>query len=76
MSKQHRHNITMQLQQLDWILHARAIQYKRENITRELTKTGHDATITKPTLQQHNNPRLDPPYPSVSAQFKQRDERS
>jgi hypothetical protein len=33
-----------------------------EKITRELTKIGHDTTIIKPTLQQHNNPRLDPPW--------------
>jgi hypothetical protein len=65
----------MQLQQLDWILHARAIQCKREKITREMTKTGHDTTVIKPTLQQHNNPRLDPPCPSVLAQFLQRDEK-
>ena len=65
----------MQLQQLDWILHARAIQCKREK-DHKLTKTGHDTTAMKPTLQQHNNPRLDPPFPSISTWFKQRDERS
>jgi hypothetical protein len=53
--------IRMQLQQLHWILHFQAIQCKRENITRALTKTGHDTILIKPTLQQHNNPRLDPP---------------
>jgi hypothetical protein len=67
--------ITIHLQQLDWILHAQDIQCKREKITRELTKTGHDTTVIKPTLQQHNNPRLDPPCPSALAQFLQRDEK-
>jgi hypothetical protein len=46
-----------------------------ENITRKLTKTGHDTTAIKPKLQQHNNPQLDPPCPSVLAQFLQRDEK-
>jgi hypothetical protein len=46
-----------------------------ENITRKLTKMGHDTTAIKPTLQQHNNPRLDPPCPSVLAKFLQRDEK-
>jgi hypothetical protein len=40
-----------------------------KKIIREMTKTGHDTTIIKPTLQQHNNPRLDPPCPSVLAWF-------
>jgi hypothetical protein len=43
--------------------------------TREMTKTSHDTTVIKPTLQQHNNPRLDPPCLSVLAQFLQRDEK-
>ena len=46
-----------------------------EKITRKLTKTGHDTVAIKPTLQQHNNPRLDPPCPIVSTQFLQRDEK-
>jgi hypothetical protein len=45
-----------------------------EKITRNLTKTGHDIATIKPTLQQHNNPQLDPPCPSVLAWFLQRDE--
>jgi hypothetical protein len=65
----------MQLQQLDWILHADPFSVRGKKITRELTKTGHDTTVIKPTLQQHNNPRLDPPCPSVLAQFLQRDEK-
>jgi hypothetical protein len=48
---------------------------RRIKITREPTKIGHDTTIIKPTLQQHNNPRLDPPCPSVLAQFLHRDEK-
>jgi hypothetical protein len=44
-------------------------------ITRELTKIGLNTTVIKPTLQQHNNPRLDPPCSSVLAQFLQRDEK-
>ena len=46
-----------------------------ENITRKLTKIGHDIAAIKPTLQQHNNPRMDPPCQSVLAQFLQRDEK-
>jgi hypothetical protein len=46
-----------------------------ENIIRKLTKTCHDTTSIKPTLQQHNNPQPDPPCPSVLAQFLQRDEK-
>jgi hypothetical protein len=46
-----------------------------EKITRKLTKTGHDTAPIKTTLQQHNNPLLDPPCPSVLAQFLQRDEK-
>jgi hypothetical protein len=46
-----------------------------EKLTRKMTKTGHNTTAMKPTLQQHNNPRLDPPCPSVLAQFLQRDEK-
>ena len=46
-----------------------------ENITRKLTKTGHNTAAIKPTLQQHNNPQLDPPCLSVLAQFLQRDEK-
>jgi hypothetical protein len=46
-----------------------------KKITRELTKTGHNTTVIKPTLQQHNNPRWDPPCSSVLAQFLQRDEK-
>jgi hypothetical protein len=65
----------MQLQQLDWILHAHPFIVRGKNITRKLTKTGHDTAAIKPTLQQHNNPRLDPPCPSVLAQFLQRDEK-
>jgi hypothetical protein len=43
--------------------------------TREMNKTGHDTTVIKPKLQQHNNPRLDPPCSSVLAHFLQRDEK-
>jgi hypothetical protein len=46
-----------------------------KNITRELTKTSHDTTVIKPTLQQNNNPQLDPPCPSVLEQFLERDEK-
>ena len=46
-----------------------------EKITRNLTKNGHDTAAIKPTLQQHNNPRLDPPCPGVLAQFLKRDEK-
>jgi hypothetical protein len=46
-----------------------------ENITRKMTKTSHDTTAIKPTLQQHNNPQLDPPCLSVLAQVLQRDEK-
>jgi hypothetical protein len=38
-----------------------------------MIKTGHYAIVIKPTLQQHNNPRLDPPIPSVLTQCLQRD---
>ena len=48
---------------------------REKKITREMTKTSHDTTVIKPTLQQHNNPRLDPPCPGVLAQFLQRDEK-
>ena len=41
----------------------------------ELTKTSHNIVVIKPALQQHNNPRLDPPCLSVLAQFLQRDEK-
>jgi hypothetical protein len=46
-----------------------------KKITREMTKTSHDTTVIKPTLQQHNNLQLDPPCLSVLAQFLQRDEK-
>jgi hypothetical protein len=46
-----------------------------EKITRRLTKTGRDTATIKPKLQQHNNPRLDRPCPSVLAYFLQRDEK-
>jgi hypothetical protein len=39
-----------------------------KNITSELTKNGHDTTVIKPTLQQHNKPRLDPPCLRVLTQ--------
>jgi hypothetical protein len=67
--------ITMQLQQLDWILHVQEFNVRGRNITRDLTNSGHDTTIIKPTLQHHNNPQLDPPCPSVLAQFLHRDEK-
>jgi hypothetical protein len=47
-----------------------------EKITRNMTKTSYNTVAIKPTLQQHNNPRLNPPCPSVLAQFLQRDEKS
>jgi hypothetical protein len=46
-----------------------------KEITRELTKNGHDTTVIKSTLQQHNNPRQDPPCLSVLAQCLQKDEK-
>jgi hypothetical protein len=46
-----------------------------KEITRELTKVGHNTTVTKPILQQHNNPQMDPPCSSVLAHFLQRDEK-
>jgi len=83
MSKQHNHNNTM-------IKPKSPCNYNNstgssmlepfsgigENITRKLNKIGHDTAAIKPTLQQHNNPRLDPPWWSVLAQFLQRDENS
>jgi hypothetical protein len=36
---------------------------------KEMSKTDHDATIIKPPLQQHNDPRLDSPCPSVLNSF-------
>jgi hypothetical protein len=62
-------SIILQLQQLDWIFHARAIQCKKEKIHREMSKTDHDTAIIKPPLQQHNNSRLDHPCPSVLNSF-------
>jgi hypothetical protein len=58
-------SIILQLQQLDWILHARAIQCEKETYTQGMNKTDHDTTIIKPPLQQYNDPRLDHPCPSV-----------
>jgi hypothetical protein len=34
-----------------------------------MNKTDHDTAIIKPPLQQHNDPRLDPPCPSVLNNF-------
>ena len=47
---------------------------REKKITREQTKTGHNATVIKPTLQQHNNPQLDPRCLSSLEKFLQRDE--
>ena len=46
-----------------------------KKITRELTKNVHDTIVIQPTLQQHNNDRLDPPCLCVLAQFLQRDQK-
>jgi hypothetical protein len=82
MSKQHSHNITMikptspcNYNNSTGSSMADPFSLRGENITRKLTKTGHDTATIKSTLQQHNNPRLDPPCLSVLAQFLQRDER-
>jgi hypothetical protein len=48
-----------------------SVRGKRQH--KKLSKTDHDTAIIKPTLQQHNNPRLDHPYPSVLTQHLQRD---
>jgi hypothetical protein len=53
----------------DWIIHARVIQRWREKTTQKLIKTGRDVTVIKPTSQEHNYPRLDPPCPSVLTQL-------
>jgi hypothetical protein len=65
----------MQLQQLTKSSMLEPFTVRGKNITMELTKTSHDTTVIKPTLQQHNNPRLDPSCLSVLAQFLQRDEK-
>jgi hypothetical protein len=82
MSKQHSHNNTMikptspcSYNNSTGSSMPEPFSVRGEKITRKLTKTGHDTTAIKPTLQQHNNPRLDPPCPSVLAQFLQRDEK-
>jgi hypothetical protein len=81
MSKQHSHNSTMikPTSQCNYdnsmgSSMPEPFSVRGRKITRELTKTGHDTTLIKPTLQQHKNPQLDPPCPSVLAQFLQRDE--
>jgi hypothetical protein len=82
MSKQHSHNNTMikptspcSYNNSTGSSMPEPFSVRGEKITRKLTKTGHDTAAIKPTLQQHNNPRLDPPCPSVLAQFLQRDEK-
>jgi hypothetical protein len=82
MSKQHSHNNTMikptspcSYNNSTGSSMPEPFSVRGKKITREMTKTGHDTTVIKPTLQQHNNPRLDPPCPSVLAQFLQRDEK-
>jgi hypothetical protein len=82
MSKQHSHNNTMikptspcSCNNSTGSSMPEPFSVRGKNITRKLTKTGHDTAAIKPTLQQHNNPRLDPPCPSVLAQFLQRDEK-
>jgi hypothetical protein len=82
MSKQHSHNNTMikptspcSYNNSTGSSMPEPFSVRGEKITRKLTKIGHDTTAIKPTLQQHNNPRLDPPCPSVLAQFLQRDEK-
>jgi hypothetical protein len=82
MSKQHSHNNTMIKPTSPCSCNNSTrssmpgpFSVRGKNITRKLTKTGQDITTIKPTLQQHNNPRLDPPCPSVLAQFLQRDEK-
>jgi hypothetical protein len=42
---------------------------RREKEHKEMNKTDHDTTIIKPPLQQHNNPHLDHPCPSVLNNF-------
>jgi hypothetical protein len=82
MSKQHSHNSTMikptspcNYNNLTRSSMPEPLSVRGKKITRKLTKTGHDTAAIKPTLQKHNNPRLDPPCPSVLAQFLQRDEK-
>jgi len=82
MSKQHSHNNTM-IKPTSPCSYNNSIgssmpetfSVRGEKITRKMTKTGHDTTAIKPTLQQYNNPQLDPPFPSVLAQVLQRDEK-
>ena len=78
MSQKHSNqtSITMQLQKLVWILHARAFQHKKKQGNKENTKIGHNSIIMKPTLQYSCNPHLDPPCTSVLQHIKQDDERN
>jgi hypothetical protein len=50
-----------------------SVRGKRKH--REMNKTDHNADIIKPSLQLHNDPRLDHPYPSVSNNFYRQNEK-